>query len=78
MAEEQDVFSTIAQKSNEPSKRIGSKDGTHQDDLPKEGDSGSGKPIRVLKPNAIKEFEKLNKLTTDGFAEMKSPIKDWF
>ena len=59
--------------------RIGSKDGTPQDFLLKEGDSGSaGKPIRVLKPNAIKEFEKLNKLTTDGFAEMKSPIKDWF
>ena len=69
MADEQDVFSTIAQKSNEPSKRIGSKDGTHQDVLLKEGDSGSGKPIRVLKPTAIKEFEKLNKVSTDGFAK---------
>ena len=78
MAEEQDVFTSIAQKSNEPSKTIGSKEVISQDDLPKEGDSGSGKPIRVLKTSAVKEFEKLSKLTTDGFAEMNSSIKDGF
>lgn len=34
MAEEQDVFTSIAQKSNEPSKTIGSKEVISQDDLP--------------------------------------------
>ena len=81
---EQDVFSSIAQKSAEKNEGSGEssitpRSGVEPNNQTQATASGRGKGQPIVKiTSASKDFAKLNQLTSNGFKEMKDTMKEGF